>query len=123
MARAAAFSKIKGENNMAEITLNIYKASNKKEIEKTLVADGYDLMYGTIEDFTEIIDIDKMDNQMEVLKMVIHGFEQLKPLFKDVFPELTDEDLRNTKVKELARTVTQIGHAVIESLGIIQTKN
>lgn len=123
MAKVAAFSKIKGENNMAEITLNIYKASNKKEIEKTLTADGYDLMYGTIEDFTEIIDIDKLDNQMEVLKMVIHGFEQLKPLFKDVFPELTDEDLRNTKVKELARTVTQIGHAVIESFKIIQTKN
>ena len=75
---------------MAEITLNIYGAGKEKV--QTLTASGYDLMMGTVEDFMQIIDVDKLNDNMEVAKMVLNGFSQLKPLLKDVFPEMTDED-------------------------------
>lgn len=101
---------------MSEITLNIYSAKKKGEIEKTHTADGYDLMLGTVDDFMEIIDIDKLDNEMEIAKMIAKGYGQLKPLLKDVFPDLTDDELRRAKVKDLVATIIQIGLAVAESL-------
>ena len=103
-----------------EIKLNIY---NKREIVKTYTAEGYDLMMGTIEDFMEIIDIEKINDTAAVAKMVTKGFEQIKPLMKDIFPGLTDEEFRGIKVTELVQVIAQIGAAVINNLGILKQGN
>lgn len=103
-----------------EIKLNIY---NKREIVKTYTAEGYDLMMGTIEDFMEIIDIEKINDTAAVAKMVTKGFEQIKPLMKDIFPGLTDEEFRGIKVTELVQVMAQIGAAVINNLGILKQGN
>lgn len=105
---------------MAEITLNIYGAGKEKI--KTLTASGYDLMMGTVEDFMQIIDVDKLNDNMEVAKMVLNGFSQLKPLLKDVFPEMTDEDFKGIKIKELTSTIMQIGTSVVESLRVLKNE-
>lgn len=86
---------------MSEIRLNIYKADNKNEIEKTHKVEGYDLMYGTVEDFIGVIDLEKMTNDVEIIKAVVSCLGQLKPLLLDVFDELTEDELKRTKVKEL----------------------
>lgn len=80
--------------------INIYK--NQNEIEKTLECNAYDLMYGTVEDILQILDgiTDKSD-QMQLFNAVAKNRAKLNNLLKDIFPELTDEDLRNIKVKEL----------------------
>lgn len=108
---------------MSVIKLNIYKKDNKKEIEKTLTADGYELMLGTVEDFMNVIDIEKVGNSTEVAKMVVKGYSQIKPLLKDIFPELTDEDFKCVKVNDLVRTIIQLGTAVVESLDTLKTGN
>ena len=106
---------------MSEITLNIYDKGNKKEPAKVLKAEGYDLMLGTIEDFMGIIDLDKLDDNKELAKMVVKGYDQLKPLLKDIFTDMTDEDFRGVKIADLVLTIVDVGKAVGESLGILKT--
>ena len=48
---------------MSTIKLNIYKADVKNEIEKTYEVEGYDLMFGTVEDFIGVIDLEKMNDE------------------------------------------------------------
>lgn len=107
---------------MAMITLNIYSAEDKSVIEKTYETDGYDLMLGTVEDFMEIIDVDKLDDNMELFKMVMAGYGQLKPLIKDVFPGLTDDEYKRIKVNDLVNTIFQLGTAVIESIAHLNSQ-
>lgn len=84
---------------MATLKLNIYK--NQKEIDHTLEAESYDLMYGTVEDLLQIFDPDCLTDNAKIAEMVFKYFSELKPLLKDIFPELKDEDAKNIKIKEL----------------------
>lgn len=88
-----------------ELKLNIY---NGKVIEKTYITDTYDLMYGTIEDVLNVIDLDKIDKSVELGKMIIRLLPLIKPFLKDVFDDLTDEELRRTKVKEVKQIFEKI---------------
>ena len=106
---------------MATIKLNIYDKNDKTKVEKTLEAEGYELMLGTVEDFMDIIDIDKLGDQKEVAKMVVKSYSQLKPLIMDIFPELQNDEYRRIKVTELVRVVVQIGTAVVENLDLIKS--
>lgn len=106
---------------MATIKLNIYDKNDKTKVEKTLEAEGYELMLGTVEDFMDIIDIDKLGDQKEVAKMVVMSYSQLKPLIMDIFPELQNDEYRRIKVSELVRLVVQIGTAVVENLDLVKS--
>lgn len=90
-----------------ELELNIYKDG---KIEKTYTANEYDLMFGTIEDLISLIDNDKLfsnKNEIEIFDSVglfaKNAFEEIKTLLKDIFPGVTDEELRRTKTKEIVR--------------------
>lgn len=102
------------------ISLNIYDPKDKTKVVKVHTVEGYDLMLGTIEDFMDVIDMDKLDDEKEVAKMVVKGYKQIKPLIMDIFPELTSEELKNIKVAELIKIVPQIGAAIMESLNIVK---
>lgn len=109
---------------MATIELNIYKKENKKEIEKTYRVEGYDLMMGTVEDLMDIIDLEKIHDDQEVAKMIMKAYAQVKPLLHDIFPELTEEEIRRIKVPELVPVFMQIGKAALESMQVFtKTKN
>lgn len=105
---------------MANISLNIYEKGSNTKIEKTLEADGYDLMMGTVEDFMEIIDIDKINDRNEVAKMAVIGYKKLKPLIMDIFPELQDEEYKRIKVNELVRLIIQIATSIVDNLDILK---
>lgn len=107
---------------MATLKLNIYKA-NKKDIEKTYTAESYELMLGTTEDIMRIIDIDKIDNEAAIAVMVVKCYKQLVPFIKDIFPDVTDEDLRHVKVKELIALFKDVISQIIEDLGLLQAGN
>ena len=106
---------------MATIELNIYSKKDKKKIAKTYTAEGYDLMLGTIEDFIEIIDLDKLDDNVALTKMVVKAYGQLKPLLKDIFPELTDDEFKRIKVQDLVMTIIQVGHSIMEDLSVLNS--
>ena len=83
-----------------QLLLNIYDTETKK-IAKQYTAETVDIMFGTIEDLIEIIDVDKLNDNMEWAKVIALAMKKLKPLLKEVFTGVTDEELKNTKVKEL----------------------
>lgn len=91
--------------------LNIYE---KRKIVKTYEAETYDLMFGTVEDFINLVDLDKLKTgtDAEIVKLVgdvvLKGMNVIKPLLKDVFEGLNDEELRNTKVSEIASVLIDI---------------
>ena len=103
---------------MAEITLKIYDRETK-EIAKTYTVDSIDLMFGTVEDILNVIDIDKLGDQTEVVKMIVKGWQQLKPFLKDVFPGLTDDDIKGVKINEMIPVFMQIFAGITENMGVL----
>jgi len=93
-----------------ELILNIYK--NQHETEKTYTANTYDVMMGTVEDLLNALDLDALMGHKGATtaaaaasNLVSHGMEMVKPLLKDIFPGLTDEELRRTKAKEVLAVI------------------
>lgn len=103
---------------MAEIKLNIYDRTTK-EIEKTYTVNSIDLMFGTVEDILNVVDIDKLGDQTEVVKMIVKGWAQLKPFLKDIFPGLTDEEIKGVKINEMIPVFMQIFAGISENMGVL----
>ncbi|MCC0638384.1 hypothetical protein [Clostridioides sp. ES-S-0001-02] len=107
-----------------ELKLNIYSKDNKNKIEKTYTTDTVNIMFGTIEDIFEIVDIEKINNNEEIVKMVIKGLKLLKPFLKNVFDDLTDDELRQTNIKELVVVFVEIfKYTFNEIMGMPNSKN
>lgn len=91
--------------------LNIYE---KKKIVKTYEADAYDLMFGTVEDVADAVKLDDLQtgSDAEIIKMVgnlvLSSMGTVKNLLKDIFDGLTDEELKKTKVNEIARVLIEV---------------
>lgn len=110
-----------------KFTLNIY---NKKEVVKTYEADSYDLMFGTLEDFLNIVDekmfannVSKVDFANIALTMIKECIGEVKPLLLDVFDGLTEEELRQTKTSELIAVVYSIAKYSFAEINGIGSKN
>ena len=94
-----------------DLKLNIYE---KRKIIKTYTAETYDLMFGTVEDLLNIIDIDNVQagDKTELIKAIVkvfaHSMDIVKPLLKDIFEGLTDEELRKTYIKEIVDVLADI---------------
>ena len=80
-------------------------------------------MYGTVKNFMEIIDLDKIDDNSEVAKMILKGYDQIEPLILDIFPDLLEEELRRTGVDDIVLMIKQTASAIGESLGLLKSKN
>ena len=82
------------------LVLNIYDPDTKL-IAKQYTEDTVDIMFGTVEDLIDIVDLDNLNNDMEWAKLIMLSMKKIKPLLKEVFDGLTDEELKHTKIKEL----------------------
>lgn len=96
-----------------KLSLNIYEGKN---IVKTYEAEDFNLTTGVCEDIINEIDIDKLTSGklddktlgIEVIKLVAKSFSKFKPFLQNVFDGLTDEEYRNTSIKEVAGNVVKI---------------
>jgi hypothetical protein len=94
-----------------ELHLNIYE---KREVVKTYTAETYDITFGTVEDLIETLDLDALQSGDDAAiikvasKVVMKSMNIIKPLLKDIFDGLTDEELRKTKVVELAKVLIKV---------------
>lgn len=102
-----------------ELKLNIYKVKNgARTIEKTYTANDYEIMFGTVEDIINALELDKItgnklsnDELTSILfKALGRGVPQISLFLQDIFPGLTKEELKNTKVNEVKNVI----------LGVIQ---
>lgn len=101
--------------------LNIY---DKKQVAKTYEVDTYDLMFGTVEDVANAINLDELEtgSDVEIIKLigklVLTSMDTVKNLLKDIFEGLTDEELKNTKVSEIAIVLLDIVKFTIHQLNV-----
>lgn len=99
--------------------LNVYK---KREIVKTYEADTYDLMFGVLEDVADAVHLDelKSGSDAEIIKivgnLVFHSMGTVRELLKDIFPGITDEELKNTRVSEIAQVIIDVVKFTIAEL-------
>lgn len=99
--------------------LNVY--ANQKKIEKTYEVDTYDILYGTVEDILGILDeVEDMKTESEILKVVQRNIKKLNALLLDIFGDqgLTEEELRDVKIKELVPLFLDLFVYVRDSFGI-----
>lgn len=101
--------------------LNIYE---KKKVIKTYETDAYDLMFGTVEDVAGALKLDdlKTGSETEIIKMamglILNSLNTVRDLMKDIFDGLTDEELRNVKVKEMAEVLLEVAQYTLELMDV-----
>ncbi len=104
-----------------DLKLKIYE---KREVVKTYTTDEYDLMYGTLEDVFNALNLDDLrsSDDVELIKFVTNAVVKNKDiinhLLKDVFDGLTDDELRHAKVKDIASILVELVKFTIEQISI-----
>lgn len=94
----------------------------KKEIVKTYEADTYDLMFGVLEDVADAIKLDelKTGSDAEIIKMagklVLQSMDTVKGLLKDMFEGITDEEIKNARVSDIAACLVDVVRFTISQL-------
>lgn len=100
-----------------ELKLNIYTDGKLKEIEKTYVANDFELSTGTCEDLLNIINIDMFDDMEAlsnetkltyILKSIVGGVALFKDILKNVFDGLNDDEIKRTKTSDIINCVAAI---------------
>lgn len=107
--------------------LNIYE--NKQTV-KTYEAESYDLMFGTVEDVMTMFNVDelKTGSDIEIIRMVGRALPKcintVKPLLKDIFCGLTDEEIKKARLKDIAAVIVAVIKHTFEQMSIgIDSKN
>lgn len=103
------------------LELNIYDG---KKVVKKYEANDFTLTTGICEDIINTVDIDKLTSGklndtalgIEVIKLVAKSFSKFKPFLQDVFEGLTDEEYRNTSIKEVGQVIVQIIKYTVDEL-------
>lgn len=109
-----------------KMKLNIFE---KKQIVKTYEADSYDLMFGTVEDIANAVKLDelKTGSDVEIIKLVgtfvVSNMGTVANLLKDIFDGITDEELKKTRVTEIAVVLVEVIKYTIQQLNLSSGKN
>lgn len=99
------------------ITLKIYKSNGGKDVEKTYTAETIDFSFGIIEDILDALNLENMSNKLELGAMILKCSKQLKPFLKDLFPGVTDDEIRRTRVQNLIEIFRGLYEYATEELG------
>lgn len=116
-----------------ELELNIYEDRFCRKVARTLTAQEFELSTAICEDILDIVKIDMWDGGLTALSaesnldlvigIVKDGFPYFKELMADLF-EVSPEELRNTKIADIARVVVQIvKYSVNELKSSLKAKN
>lgn len=102
-----------------QLELGIYEKGKKV---KTYKNDTCDLSFGAVEDLLGIIDLDKVGDKLEIAKMALKAVPLLKPMLIDIFPGITEEEIRKAKVKEMINVFTEVLSFGIAEISDISTE-
>lgn len=97
-----------------EITLKIYEG---RKVVKEYKAETIDFSFGIIEDVLDALDFENMGSQTEIAGMIIKASKQLRPLLKDIFDGVTDEEIRNTRMQNLIEVFKGLYMYAMQELG------
>lgn len=92
-----------------ELKLNVY---NKREVVKTYTTNDYEVMYGTVEDLLDLLDLEALTNTDDkdsliaaLSRLLNNSREVINPLLMDIFEGLTPDELRHTKAREILEVI------------------
>jgi hypothetical protein len=109
---------------MATLTLNIYGSGKEKNtVIKKYTADGYDLTLGTVAKICDLVKADNMTDEKSIAVAIAKGAGEIMPLLKDIFDDVTDEELERVKMKELMVLFVQIAKESIRSVDVLKKGN
>lgn len=103
-----------------ELKLNIYK--NQREVEKTYTANDYEVMYGTVEDLLDLLDLEALtvgnkEAMLPALTRILKARQDvINPLLLDIFDGLTAAELRRTKAMEVVDVILGLAGFSFEQL-------
>lgn len=93
-----------------ELKLNIY--NKQREIEKTYRTQDYEVMYGTVEDLLDCLDLEVLTNNSDTdgiiaaaSRLMRARADVINPLLMDIFPGLTEDEMRRAKVREVLEVI------------------
>ena len=93
-----------------ELKLNVY--NKQREVEKTYRTQDYEVMYGTVEDLLDCLDLEALTNQdnkegiiAAASRLMRARADVINPLLMDIFPGLTEDEMRRTKVREVLEVI------------------
>ncbi|WP_320915689.1 hypothetical protein [Enterocloster bolteae] len=85
-------------------------------IEKTYEVENFRIPYGVIQDVLHLVEVDKLNDEMAIAGMLLEAFDLVDPLLKDLFPGLTDDDLRHADFVDIGLVFTGVARYAIEKL-------
>ena len=85
-------------------------------IEKTYEVENFRIPYGVIQDVLHLVEVDKLNDEMAIAGMLLEAFDLFDPLLKDLFPGLTDDDLRHADFVDIGLVFTGVARYAIEKL-------
>lgn len=93
-----------------EIKLNIPKKDNKREIEKTYIANLADIPFGIIINLSKVLDFDDLQNvdNTKLGLALVKSIQEIETLFLYVFEGLTTEELSRVGTTKLIPVVFSI---------------
>ena len=100
------------------LVLKIYDKSGKT-LEKSYEASTYDLMFGTVMNLMELLKIEDMDNQAQMLKTIYNAWGEIRTVLAGVFPEVTEDEWKRVRVKELMPLVLDIAKYAVTEMFVI----
>ena len=104
-----------------ELKLNIY-AKDGKTIEKTYISKDYNVSFGIIRKFMKLINIEKMEDKMEVLNLVMGAWEQFETVLSGFFPEVTEDEWDRVSLEEIVDLIIDIAMSIVSKIAKIPTQ-
>lgn len=99
---------------MKNITLHIK--------DKEYKAQPYELEFGTIRKLMEILKVEDMTNQAQLLKAITEAWDDILEVFRNIFPDVTGEEMDKATVKEVLRVTIEIAKFAVSDIFIIPTE-
>ena len=102
------------------LTLNIYDDKLENVI-KTVNAKKTDLEFGIVRRMMELFQVDNLEDNIQIFKMLYEAWEPITHLLNRIFPDVEPEDFDHVKIKELVPVVMEIlmysVAEILESIG------
>lgn len=96
-----------------ELKLPIYEGRN---VAKTYTADTVCISFGTVEDIIDALHLDGIQTEKEIGIAVLRAIKQLRPLLKDIFDGVTDDEIRRTHVNDLITLFSALFRYAVDTL-------
>lgn len=104
-----------------ELKLNIY-AKDGKTIEKTYIAKDYTVSFGIIRKFMKLMNIEKMEDKMEVLNLVMGAWEQFETILSGFFPDVQEDEWDRVSLEEIVDLIIDIAMSIVSKIAKIPTQ-